>query len=168
MYPAIKITAKGLRWFQTGHPWIYASDIASRQTEEPGVVTIKGPHEEFLAQALYSPFSKIALRILTRKEETIEGAWWQGKINKALEKRRELKIPSDAKRLVFGEADELPSLIVDAYGPYLVVQTLSAGMEKYKEEIFGLLKKMIGAEGILERNDGRFAKKKTFRRLNNV
>ncbi|OGQ05484.1 MAG: hypothetical protein A2W61_02735 [Deltaproteobacteria bacterium RIFCSPLOWO2_01_44_7] len=159
MYPCITITKKGFNWFQTGHPWIYASDITSKETNEPGLVSIRGSQNEFLARALYSPVSQIALRILTKKEEEINRKWWETKIHQALEKRRELKIPSNAKRLIFAEADGLPSLIVDAYGSYLVVQTLSAGMEKYKEDIFDLLKKMVEAEGILERNDAPIRKK---------
>ncbi|MDO8526414.1 MAG: class I SAM-dependent rRNA methyltransferase [Deltaproteobacteria bacterium] len=153
MYPIITITAKGLGWFQRGHPWIFSTDITFRGTEEAGLVTVKGPKNEFLAQALFSPASKIALRILSRKEETIDHAWWEGKIKLAIERRRAMNISSTAKRLVFAEADGLPSLIIDAYGPYLVVQTLSAGMEKFKADVFDVLKKLIPAEGILERND---------------
>lgn len=159
MYPALHMTAKGLRWFQTGHPWVYSSDIVSKETNEPGCVTLLGPKSEFCAQALYSPHSKIACRILTREKETIDRTWWQKKIGAALQKRRGLNIPSNAKRLIFAEADSLPSLIIDAYGPYLVVQTLSAGLEKFKETIFDVLKSLIDAEGILERNDAPIRKK---------
>ena len=159
IYPVLHMTAKGLRWFQTGHPWVFSSDIVAKETDEPGLVTLLGPKSEFFAQALYSPHSKIAVRILTRAKEEITPAWWEKKIRNALEKRRQLDIPSDAKRLIYAEADGLPSLILDAYGSYLVLQTLSAGMEVFKEDIIGLLKKLIGAEGILERNDAAIRKK---------
>src|SRR3989338_365805 len=159
MYPALHMTAKGLRWFQTGHPWVFSSDIVSKETNEPGLVTLLGPKSEFCAQALYSSHSKIACRILTRHKEAIDQNWWRQKISRAIQKRGALDIPSDAKRLVFAEADSLPSLIVDAYGPYLVVQTLSAGLEKFKTEIFKILESLVKPQGILERNDAAIRKK---------
>lgn len=159
MSPALHMTAKGLRWFQTGHPWVYSSDIVAKETNEPGLVTLLGPKSEFCAQALYSPHSKIACRILSRHRESIDSNWWRQKISRAVQKRGTLDIPSDAKRLIFAEADGLPSLIVDQYGPYLVVQTLSAGLEKFKTEIFKILESLVKPQGILERNEAAIRKK---------
>jgi len=158
MLPTINITPKGVQWFQRGsprggHPWIYATDIVSKTTDVPGIVTVFGPNQSFLAQALYSPASQIALRILSRSRETIDKKWFEGKIAASIKKRNDLEIPSTAKRLVFAEADGIPSLIVDQYESYLVVQTLSAGLEKFKTEIFEILKKLLNPKGILERND---------------
>lgn len=152
--PCFKVTAKGLRWFRRGHPWIFASDLASgREGFPPGVVELRGPTGEFLATALYSPRSQIALRILSRKKETIDEEWWRRKLQKALKKREGLEIPSDARRLVYAEGDGLPSLIVDRYGPFLVAQVLSAGLEVNKKMILGLLSELTQCRGILERSE---------------
>ncbi|HBF13432.1 MAG TPA: rRNA large subunit methyltransferase I [Deltaproteobacteria bacterium] len=162
MFPKIKITAKGLSWFQTGHPWVFKSDLADKSDRsdrsdtsdlKPGIVEVVGPKEKFLALALYSPHSKIALRILARKKESINPSWWEHKIQKAISLRNKLPIASNAKRLIFGESDGLPSLIVDQYDQYLVIQTLSAGMEVYKKDIIPSLKNILEPKGILERND---------------
>ncbi len=123
------------------------------------MVRVEGPKKEFLATALFSPHSKIALRILSRREEPIDKAWWLQKIKTAIQKRGVFEIPSDAKRLIFAEADGLPSLIVDQYGLYLIVQTLSAGLEKFKTEIFEILESLLKPKGILERNDAAIRKK---------
>lgn len=159
MYPEIKITSKGLRWFRSNHPWIFATDLADKQTDEAGIVSILSPKNEFLALALYSPFSQIALRILSKKKEEVNWEWWHQKIKAAIAKRAQMGMPSNAKRLVYAEADGLPSLIVDRYGDYLVCQTLSAGLEKYKEEIFTILRQTCPVKGLLERNDVEVRKK---------
>ncbi len=164
----MKLTPKGLRWFQTGHPWIFRSDIAQISAEAPGIVSVFDDRGRFLAQALYSPFSQIALRTLSRSEEKISTAWWREKINRAVERRKKMSIPSNAMRLVFAEADFLPSLIVDAYGDYLVCQTLSAGLEKYKETIFEILKEVYPAKGLLERNDAAVRQKEKLPLLKQV
>lgn len=152
--PSFKITAKGLRWFKRGHPWIFASDLVSvPKGSAAGVAEVLGPSGEFLALALYSPLSRIALRILSRKKGVIDETWWRSKLQRSLSKRKEMEIPSNARRLIYAEGDGLPSLIVDQYGDYLVVQILSAGLEIYKETIFKLLEELTGAAGILERSD---------------
>lgn len=103
--------------------------------------------------ALYSPASQIALRLLSLSRETIDKEWFAKKIAAAAVKRGGLSIPSTAERLVFAEADGIPSLIVDRYGPCLAVQTLSAGLEIFKTDIFEILKTLLNPKGILERND---------------
>lgn len=152
--PCFKISAKGLRWFKRGHPWIFASDLVSApKGVAAGVAEVLGPSGEFLASALYSPISQIALRILSRKKGAIDEAWWRSKLQRALEKRKKMEIPSNAERLVYAEGDGLPALIVDRYGAYLVVQILSAGLEVYKETIFKWLQELTGCAGILERSE---------------
>lgn len=151
--PQMTLTAKGVRWFSTGHPWIYSSDIAARDAGGAGIVTVVGPDGKFLAQALFSPKSKIALRVLSRKQEPITRDWWKKKIEEALQLRKRLPIPSNARRLVFSEADGLPSLIVDQYGDYLSFQCLSAGLETVKSVLIDLLQELFSPRGIVERSD---------------
>ena len=152
-YPKILLTPKGLRWLQTGHPWVFASDLFKKETDRAGVVTVCESQGKFLARALYSPHSKIALRLLSYKEIAIDHAWFTQKILQSIQLRDSLSISSDARRLVYAEADGLPSLIVDDYAGYLVVQTLSAGLEEYKSWIFSILQKALAPKGIFEKND---------------
>ena len=148
----ILISPKGLRWFSSGHPWIYAGDLLSKP-EQAGVVTVCDSRGKFLAQAFYSPHSKIALRILSRKEEPIDRNWFFEKLKRAITLRKKLSIRSDAQRLVFAESDGIPSLIVDRYGETLVVQTLSAGLEACKVWVFDSLKEILSPTGVFEKND---------------
>ena len=151
--PKIFLTRKGLHWFGSGHPWIFSSDIDKKETDAPGVVAVVGPDTQFLAQALYSPHSKIGLRILSYKPEAVDAVWWKNKIARSIQKRQRLSIASNAKRFVFGEADGLPSLIVDGYAGIVVVQILSAGLETCKSFILDALQEALSPSGILEKND---------------
>lgn len=152
-YPVITVTLKGLRWFESGHPWIYQSDIEKNSATAAGLAELRDMRGKFLAYGLYSPTSKISFRVLTRAPEKIDRNWWKKKLLQAFALRERAQILSNAKRLVFGESDNLPSLIVDQYGDYLVFQTLSAGMEVFKPLIVELLQELLQPKGILEKND---------------
>jgi 23S rRNA (cytosine1962-C5)-methyltransferase len=144
------ITAKGAERWRQGHPWIYRADVASAPAE-PGIVRVTDRRGRFLGQALCSPRSQIRLRLLTRREETIDPAWWAARIGAAVARRS--GIDATAFRAVHGEGDGLPSLIVDRYGPYLVVQLLSAGLEAARADILAGLREALAPEGILLRHD---------------
>jgi len=149
----IQIIPKGVRHFQTGHPWIYKSDLKGQLPSEAGVVAVEGPNGCFLAVALFSPKSQIALRILTRRKEKIDREWFRAKIKKAIELRGRLQIPSDAVRLVFGESDGLPAFIVDRFADAVSFQTLCAGIDHYKDELVDILNEELKPCAIVERND---------------
>lgn len=149
----VRLTAKGFRWFQTGHPWVYASDLREVETDQPGIVSVVDHRGKFLAKALFSAASKIALRILTPRNDDIDRNWWKEKIKRAIVFRKQLPIDSDAMRLVNAESDFLPSLIVDRYADFLVFQTLSAGLETVKGTIIDILEEEAAPQGILEKND---------------
>lgn len=153
MRDRVTLTAKGFRWFQTGHPWVYSSDLRDVETDQPGIVTVADHRGKFLAKALFSPASKIALRILTPRNDEIDRNWWKEKIRRAISFRKQLQIDSDALRLVNAESDFLPSLIVDRYADCLVFQTLSAGLEAVKGTIIDILEEEVAPQGILEKND---------------
>jgi len=148
--PRANVSQRGAeRWIQ-GHPWIYASDVA-HGPPEPGVVAVFDPRGKFQGQALYSPASEIRLRLLEREERPIDEAWWEERIAHAFGRRA--GIAATAYRVVHGEGDGLPSLIVDRYDRWLVVQLLSAGLETLRAQIIGALHKVLAPEGILLRND---------------
>ena len=147
----VKVTARGAERWKQGHPWIYRSDVAAEPDKKPGIVSVTDRKGKFLGQALYSPSSEIRLRLLTRGEETIAAAWWAERIAAAAGRRQ--GIDATAWRVVHGEGDGLPSLVIDKYGPFAVAQLLSAGLESAREEILDAIKTVLQPEGILLRND---------------
>lgn len=141
------------RWAQ-GHPWIYRSDVERRPAAPAGVVTVTGPDGAPQGYALWSPASEISLRRLTGPEAAPpDAAWWHDRLAAAIARRAPLVGATTAARLVHGEADGLPSLVVDQYGAYLVVQLLSAGLEAWRAPIVEALQALTGCAGILARND---------------
>jgi 23S rRNA (cytosine1962-C5)-methyltransferase len=138
-----------------GHPWIYRSEIARVEDEdEPGAIAhVRDSRGRWLGQAMVNLRSQIAGRLVTRGEEAIDQAFFTRRVREALARcGRSLRGP-DACRLIFGEADHLPGLIVDRYGDLLVVQILTAGMERIRETILTALRDAIQPRAIYERND---------------
>ena len=137
-----------------GHPWIFRSDVAERPSGPAGVVAVEDTTGVPLGFALWSPASEIALRMIERDAaRRPDAAWWHEALRTAIARRAPLATEASAYRLVHGEGDGLPSLIVDRYGPYLVVQLLSAGVDAWTEVIVSSLQALTGCTGILARND---------------
>jgi 23S rRNA (cytosine1962-C5)-methyltransferase len=151
---SVTLTAKGENRLRRGHPWIYRSDVADVTGVEPGVVVdVLGARQRFLGRALFSDQSQITIRMISRDETPIDDAFWRGRLDRAIRFRGTLDIDATAFRLVHGEADLLPSLIVDRYDNYLVMQTLSQGMDRLSPTFVSLLVELTGVAGILARND---------------
>lgn len=149
-----RVSARGAdRWRRKGHPWIYRSDVLELPSGGPGAVRVRGPRGEWLGMALWSPASQIALRFLTREERAIDGAFFEERVRAAWAYRQSLGPDGTAYRVIHAEADGLPSLVADRYHGYLVVQLLSAGIERFREEIVAALVKVADPIGILARND---------------
>ena len=147
----VKVTARGAERWKQGHPWIYRSDVAEEPDKQPGIVSVTDRKGKVLGQALYSPKSEIRLRLLTRGPEPIDATWWTKRIGDAAERRT--GITATAWRAVHAEADGLPSLIIDKYGPYIVTQLLSAGLETARADVLTAIREVFGPDGILLRND---------------
>jgi 23S rRNA (cytosine1962-C5)-methyltransferase len=145
------VSAKGAARWRAGHPWIYRSDVVTVPRGEAGIVPVTDRRGAWLGQALYSPRSEIRLRLLSSDPAPIDRAWWQARVAEAAARRA--GIPATAVRLVHAEADGLPALVVDRYGPYLVVQLLSAGLEAVRGEVLAGLQDALHSDGILLRND---------------
>jgi 23S rRNA (cytosine1962-C5)-methyltransferase len=142
------------RW-RSGHPWIYRAGVAmvEEDTGREAVARILDPSKRFLGHALLSRESQITLRILSRDETPVDRAMLRKRINTAVG-FRERRLPGrDAVRLIFGESDGLPGLVVDRYGPHLVMQSLSWGMDALEDEIVEILKEVVSPQSILARND---------------
>ena len=151
----VTITPKGEDRVRNGHPWIYRSDVAKTQAEAGATVRVVGQRGRAIGDALYSDRSEITLRMLTRGAEAADSAMWRARIEQAIRFRETLGIDATAYRLVHGEGDRLPSLVVDRYGDYLVLQALSQGMDRLLPDITRLLVDIVKPAGILARNDPR-------------
>jgi 23S rRNA (cytosine1962-C5)-methyltransferase len=148
--PRATVSARGAeRWVQ-GHPWIYASDVVEAP-DAPGVALVQDRRGKLLGQALCSPASEIRLRLLEPTDRPIDQAWWNERLASALARRA--AIDATAYRVVHGEGDGLPSLVVDRYGRWTVAQLLSAGLETMRPMILEAIQHALSPEGILLRND---------------
>jgi 23S rRNA (cytosine1962-C5)-methyltransferase len=150
---AARVNRRGAERWRHGHPWIYHGDVTETPGSEPGAVRVLDPRGRVLGVALWSPASAISLRRLTLEDRPIDADFWRERMLQAREFREQLRPDATAYRVVHGEADGLPSLIVDRYGPYLVVQILSAGLERFGEQITDALEEVFEPAGILARND---------------
>lgn len=151
--PTVCVSRRAAGRWQRGHPWIYASDVVGRGPASPGIVDVEQRNGMPLGVALWSPQSQIRLRRLDDPGVTIDDAWWTRRIRTAAGRREALAGNPTAFRLVHGEADGLPSLIVDRYGDVLVAQLLSAGLESERPSVLHALIELFAPRGILLRND---------------
>jgi len=155
MLPNVTISARGEQRLRSGHLWIYRTDVADVRAEAGDRVLVRSPRGRTLGHALFSDRSQIALRLLTYGEEPADDALIRRRVTSALEFRESLQIDATAFRLIHGEGDLLPSLVVDRYGDYLVVQALSQGMDRLLPAIVAILQEIVHPKGILARNDPR-------------
>lgn len=143
-----------LKTIQRRHPWIFSKAI-KRFSGSPGsgdVVTLVSEGGDFLARGLWSPESTIRLRVLTWEDELIDTGFWEKRLKRAIAWRGSVP-PNEARRLVHAESDYLPGLVVDQYGGWLVLQALTAGIDRYKHDIAEILNKLLNPRGIYERSD---------------
>jgi 23S rRNA (cytosine1962-C5)-methyltransferase len=137
------------------HPWIFSgaihhvdSNIASGAT-----VDVLSSNKQFLARAAYSPNSQIRARVWTFEDEPVDKEFFRGKVRRAIDSRRSLFDSSDAVRLIYAESDGIPGLMVDRYGDVLILQSLTAGTEFWKETLADVLLEETGLSTIYERSD---------------
>jgi 23S rRNA (cytosine1962-C5)-methyltransferase len=150
---SVVISTRGVERLRLGHPWVYRSDVRSAQAEAGAIVRVMDERGRFHGRAFYSDKSQIAVRLLTRENVPVDRAFFTERLRRAAAYRETVVENTDAYRLVHGEADLLPSIVIDRYGDYLVVQTLSQASERQKDLIVEILVELFSPEGILERND---------------
>ena len=153
MTPSVTISARGEQRVRFGHPWIYRSDVVEVDAAGGDLVQVFGPRQRLVGHALFSDRSQIAIRMLSRGEHSVDESVIHSRLEASLAYRESLRLDATAYRLVHGEADLLPSLVVDRYGDYLVVQTLSQGMDRLLRSITQHLVDILQPAGILARND---------------
>lgn len=141
----------------SGHLWIYAGFVhaVGGQPVAGDLVDVLMPNGRFYARGFYNPMSKIRIRILAFLDERIGPAFWHERIAQAVRLRKRIVSSATAYRVIYGEADRLPGLIVDRYGDVLVMQTLSSGMDRRKEMLADLLCKETGLSKVYLRNDAK-------------
>jgi len=150
----VRVNRKAADRVASGHPWIFASDITDRDGAQPGAaVKVADSRGRPLGTAHYSSASQIALRILSRSIDEIGRDFFLQRLRAAEEHRHAVVRDSNAYRVVHGEADRLPALVVDRYADYLVLQTLNQGMDAAKEHIVSCLDEIFHPRAIVVRND---------------
>lgn len=150
----MRVSRKGAGRVASGHPWIFASDVVDRGHAAAGdAVLVVDPNGKTLGTAHYSSSSQISLRLLSNRVETIDRGFYLRRIAAAEAFRKRVVTNSSAYRLVHGEADQLPGLVIDRYGSYISMQTLDQGMDRAKPEIVSAIQELFAPLGIVERND---------------
>lgn len=153
--PSAVISPRGVERLRSGHLWVYRSDVRSATAERGEVVRLMDERGHYQGRAFYSDKSQISIRLLTRDDIPVDRAFFTERLRRAAEFRKRVVENSDSYRLVYGDGDLLSSLVVDRYGDYLAIQTLSQGTERLKNTLVDILVELFSPKGILERNDPR-------------
>jgi 23S rRNA (cytosine1962-C5)-methyltransferase len=141
-----------------GHPWIFSGAIERMHGDfaAAGVADVFDFKKSWIARGLYNPSSQIRVRVLTSKDEPIDGDFFRRRIERAVTLRNRCVAPdADAYRLINGEGDFLPGLVVDRYADFLVCQFMTAGMEQHKALIADVLMAAASGKGLFEKSDGK-------------
>ena len=161
-YPKCTITAKGTRWVENGHPWIYEAEVLSidGDAENGALVDAVSEKGKYLGTGFLSKSSKIRIRLVSRNaNDRFDEAFWKRRVQYAWDYRKTVMGDDVAAcRVIFGEADAFPGLTVDRFNDILVTQTLSIGIERIKSMLFPLIVDVLNADdagirGVYERND---------------
>ena len=155
---SIFLNKKISRRVETGHPWIFGNEVNTGKALDAAakageIVNVFTHDKKFIGKGYINPQSQIMVRLLTRdKDETIDEQFFINRIQKAWDYRKKLGYTENC-RLIFGEADEIPQLIIDKFNDYFVVQTLALGIDVWKPAIVSALEQIFTPKGIYERND---------------
>lgn len=146
------------RRVESGHPWIFSNEVNTAKEKDASpaageIVEVYTYDKQFIGKGYYNPQSQISVRLLTRnKQETINEYFFFKKLSEAWAYRQKLGYTENC-RLIFGEADDLPQLIIDKFNDYFVIQTLALGIDAWKPAIVHALQLIFSPKGIYERND---------------
>lgn len=152
---SVVISPRGVERIRAGHLWIYRSDVREANAQPGAIVRVTDERARVHGWAFYSDKSQISIRLLTREDVPVRRDFFAERLRRAAAYRKLVVEKSDAYRLVYSEGDLLPSVIIDRYGDYFVLQTLSQGAERVKSLLVELLVELFAPKGILERNDPR-------------
>lgn len=151
------LTGKGRRWLRSGHPWVYADDIADGDGEPGELVPVEEPGGALAGWGLHSTSSRIRVRMVTRSKEQPDRAFWKERVARAIATRERMGLldPRDACRLLAGDADGIPGLVVDRYADALVLQSSIQGSDRMLEFLLELVLECLPFEPgiIVDRSD---------------
>jgi len=165
----VRISRAAARRIRRGYLWIYAGEIELEPVgEEPVIVQVIDPPGNILGHAFYSRRSQIRLRLFNRHSDPPSLELLQTRIKLSISRRRGLLDRNSACRLIFGEADLLPGIILDRYGDYLVLQTLTKSADILKSELVDTLIAELAPSGILQRNDAKARRLEGLDEVNSV
>lgn len=154
----IFLNKKISRRVESGHPWIFGNEVNTGKALDAAatageIVNVFTHDKKFIGRGFINPKSQIMIRLLTRdKEEIINEDFFLSRIQKAWIYRKQIGYTENC-RLIFGEADDLPQLIIDKFNDYFVIQTLALGIDIWKPAIVKAIEKIFTPKGIFERND---------------
>jgi 23S rRNA (cytosine1962-C5)-methyltransferase len=142
---------------RNGHPWIFsgAIELIEGNPDAAGIADVFDSEKRWIARGLFSPGSQIRVRVLTWQKEEIDRAFFSRRLSQALSVREKLREVTNAYRVVNGEGDFLPGLIVDRYGEFLVCQFFTAGMDFLKPLVLDSLSRLLTVKGVFEKSEGR-------------
>ena len=145
---------------KSGHQWIFSNEIKdiSDKIQTGEIVRCYDFSNSFIGLGFYNPHSLIAFRLISKKDEIIDTKFWEEKISKALELRKQIYPNQNSYRVVYGESDDISGFILDKYEDYCVAQFVSAGADKYKHDILEAVQNVINPKGIMIRNDSHLRK----------
>lgn len=137
-----------------GHPWIFANEVnmVDDQAKAGDIVDVYTHDDRFVGRGYINPQSQILIRLLTREQEPIDEGFFYRRLLQAWEYRQKTGYTENC-RLIFGEADDLPALIIDKFNDYFVIQTLALGMDIWKPALVKAINQIFKPKGIYERND---------------
>jgi 23S rRNA (cytosine1962-C5)-methyltransferase len=138
-----------------GHDWVYSSEVLKvwGQPKDGDVISVKDGKDRLLGSGIYNSQSQIVARRFSRQKQDLDADFFQRRIQQAVTYRERRGLNANAARLVWSESDGLPGLIVDRYGPHLVIQTLTFAMDMRRDLIVEALKSIVNPSSIVERND---------------
>jgi 23S rRNA (cytosine1962-C5)-methyltransferase len=152
----VSIGKRGTARVRNGHLWVYRSDILEVKDVSAGAIaSVRDEHNTILGKAFYSAQSQIALRFLARGNTRIDDSFFRRRFEDADELRARLGVDPQLSRRIYSEADFLPGLIVDRYGDYLVVQSLTQGVERLEPTFVSILQDRYRPRSIVFRNDSK-------------
>jgi 23S rRNA (cytosine1962-C5)-methyltransferase len=139
-----------------GHVWVYGTEIKARLGDpQPGdVVTLQDIRGKQIGSAIYNPQSQISARLFSYRRQDLDAGFFKRRIERAMNLRRAAGVDLNLCRLVWSESDGLPGVVVDRYGDYLVLQTLTLAMAQRQEMIIEALREILAPKGIVQRNEG--------------
>jgi 23S rRNA (cytosine1962-C5)-methyltransferase len=151
--PEVVISQHGAGRLLAGHLWVYRSDLHRADAEAGAVVRVVDERGRFFGRAFFSDRSEICIRVVTREDVPVDRAFLTERIVRAARLREPMIGGSRAYRLFYAESDQIPSLVIDRYSDYLVIQTFSQATDRRKDLFVDILVELFSPAGILERND---------------